>query len=391
MATDPICKKSINEKTAKFKSQLEGEVYYFCGAECKRRFEGIKRTKVRIKDFLKNEEILKNPFGRLYVEIIKPSVCSLCGACVASCPIDVLDIVDNAPKLIGKCIACGVCYNQCPKTITNEIELIGRFNEAYTAKTMLPDVEGQDGGAVTSVLIFALEEGLIDSAVVTVKTGGNPWEAVPKVVETREELVKASGSVFSHSITIRALVEAIERGSYSVGFVGTPCNIEAVHKMQTSPYGLLHLFMRANVLKLGLMCMDSFEYSALRDFLEEKGVDLKAIEKMEIRKGKLKVTSDRGEMLFGLRELDKLRSNSCMFCNDFASEKADISFGNVGSSEGYTTVLTRSALGSTIFHEAVDSGYIAAEPLERSGLEKVLNLAKMKKIQLYTIHRRGQK
>ncbi|MFQ5801196.1 MAG: Coenzyme F420 hydrogenase/dehydrogenase, beta subunit C-terminal domain, partial [Candidatus Hydrothermarchaeales archaeon] len=333
----------------------------------------------------------KNPFGRLYVEIIKPGVCTLCGSCVASCPVDVLEIVENEPKLVGKCIACGVCYNQCPKTITKEVDLIGPYNEAYSARTLLEDVKGQDGGAVTSTLVFALEEGLIDGAVVTMKGDKNPWMPVPKFVNTRKDIVKASGSVFNHSITLRELVKAIEDGNGSVGFVGTPCNIEAVYKMQTAAYGLLQLFMRANVLKLGLMCMDSFEYEGLKGFLKEKGVDLKDVEKMGISKGKLRVTTTEDDIEIGIKELDQIRSSSCSFCTDFSSEKADISFGSIGSPEGYTTVLTRTTLGSTIFHEAVDNGYIDAKPMEKEGLEQVLSLARMKKVHLYTLIRRSQK
>ena len=323
MAEDPICKKNVDEKSAKYTAKLRGETYYFCSSKCKKKFETIKRTQVRIKDFLKNEKVLKNPFGRLFIEIIKPGVCTLCGSCIASCPIDVIEIVENEPKLVGKCIACGVCYNQCPKTVTNEDELIGPYKEAYSARTLLEDVKGQDGGAVTSTLIFALEDGLIDGAVVTMGNEKEPWKPEPRFVNTREEIVKAAGTVFSHSITLRELVKAIEDGNSSVGFVGTPCNIDAVHKMQTAPYGLLQLFMRANVLKLGLMCMDSFEYQGLKDFLKEKKIELKDVEKMGIHRGKLQIKTKTGNLEIGVKELDQVRSSSCGFCTDFASEKAE--------------------------------------------------------------------
>ncbi len=391
MTVDPICKRSVDENTAKFKSYLDEEAFYFCSSDCKKKFETIKRTKLRIKDFLKNEKILKNPFGRLLIEIIKPGVCTLCGSCVASCPIEVLEIIDDEPKLVGTCIACGVCYNQCPKTVTNEVDLIGPYNGAYSARTLLEDVNGQDGGVVTATLVFALEAGLIDGAVVTIKSDKDPWKPEPKFVNTRNDIVKAAGTIFSHSITLKELVKAIEDGNRSIGFVGTPCNIDAVDKMQTAPYGLLQIFMRANVLKLGLMCMDSFGYEELKKFLKEKEIDLKDVEKMEISKGKLKVKTQNSATEFGIKELDKTRSSSCGFCTDFSNEKSDISFGGVGSPDGYTTVLTRTTLGSTIFHEAVDNGYIEAKPLERDGLDQILTLARMKKVNLYTLIRRMQK
>jgi len=58
---------------------------------------------------------------------------------------------------------------------------------------------------------------------------------------------------------------------------------------------------------------------------------------------------------------------------------------------GWTTVLARSALGYEIFNEAVDNGYIEARHLTDDELEKTLNLAKMKKVQMYDINRRQKK
>lgn len=60
---------------------------------------------------------------------------------------------------------------------------------------MVPGVKGQDGGVVTSMLLYALEEGLIDSAVVTVKSEEEPWKPVAIVAQSREEILRASGSM----------------------------------------------------------------------------------------------------------------------------------------------------------------------------------------------------
>lgn len=39
MATDPVCKMNVNEKTAKLKSEYKGETYYFCAPACKKAFD----------------------------------------------------------------------------------------------------------------------------------------------------------------------------------------------------------------------------------------------------------------------------------------------------------------------------------------------------------------
>jgi Cu+-exporting ATPase len=39
MAIDPICKMTVDEKTAKFTSEYKGKKYYFCGPGCKKKFD----------------------------------------------------------------------------------------------------------------------------------------------------------------------------------------------------------------------------------------------------------------------------------------------------------------------------------------------------------------
>jgi YHS domain-containing protein len=39
MARDPVCKMSVDEKTAKLKSEHKGKTYFFCAPGCKKAFE----------------------------------------------------------------------------------------------------------------------------------------------------------------------------------------------------------------------------------------------------------------------------------------------------------------------------------------------------------------
>jgi YHS domain-containing protein len=39
MAIDPICKMKVDEKKAKFMSEYNGKIYYFCSAQCKKEFD----------------------------------------------------------------------------------------------------------------------------------------------------------------------------------------------------------------------------------------------------------------------------------------------------------------------------------------------------------------
>lgn len=349
------------------------------------KFRCAGKSVIRLKRKLSEKE--KISFGKLKRYIIKPGICTLCGACAASC--EYITIKDGAPKLVGPCKACGVCYYQCPRTITTEEGLIGCLQYAYAARSAIPEIKGQDGGVVTSLLLYALDEGLIDCAVVTIRSKEETWKPMPIVAKTRKEIIESSGSIYSHSMTLEALMSAVKQGMNSLAFVGTSCNIDAVTKMQNSSYGFLHLFMQAKVLKLGLFCMDTFYYEGIKAVLESYGIMLENVESMKIRKGKFEVIlKDGKEHIFKLSEFDEYRSSSCRFCTDLTAENSDISFGGVGSPRGWTTVLARSTIGYEIFNEAVDNGYIEARHLTDDELEKVLNLAKMKKVQMYDLNRR---
>ena len=39
MAIDPICGMTVDEKTAKFKSDYKGKTYYFCAPGCNKKFD----------------------------------------------------------------------------------------------------------------------------------------------------------------------------------------------------------------------------------------------------------------------------------------------------------------------------------------------------------------
>jgi coenzyme F420 hydrogenase subunit beta len=331
-------------------------------------------------------------YGLLTKEIIRTGICTECGTCAAVCPVLEWDDIAGQPKLIGKCTGCGICYNQCPRTITDPIQLMGQFKTGYVANTNIPEViGGQDGGTVTSLLCYLFEEHLIDAAVVTMRDPDKPWHPVAQIITSKDDAIKASGSIYSHSQTVEALMDAI-RGEYrSLAFVGTPCNIDAIAKMMNSPAGMLKYFMRAHVLTIGLFCMDSFAPEALYPFFEKDGIDLSKVQKMDINKGKFHLYYDpQGEPIksYTIKQLDKFKSSSCNFCTDLTAENADISVGSVGSGANKNTVFARTGIGTEIMEDAAKKGYLKIEPFNAINLNAVLFLAKLKKVSQYTTQKR---
>ena len=344
-------------------------------------------------DFIQKKlEGKKDSYGKLMKEIIRTGICTECGTCAAVCPVLEWDPIVGQPKLIGKCTGCGICYNQCPRTITDPVQLIGEFKTGYVANTNIPEViGGQDGGTVTSILSYLFDEHLIDAAIVTMKNPKNPWHPVAQIITSKEDAIKASGSVYCHSQTVDALMDAIRRDYRSIAFVGTPCNIDAVDKMMNSPSGMLRFFMRAHILKIGLFCMDSFSPETLYPRFEKDGIDLSKIVKMDINKGKLHLYEDADAepiKSYTIKSLHKYKSSSCNFCTDLTAENADISVGSVGSGSKRNTVFARTGIGTEILEDAAAKGYLTIEPYTSINLNSVLFLAKLKKVAQYNIQKR---
>ena len=344
-------------------------------------------------DFIQKKlEGKKDSYGMLMKEIIRAGICTECGTCAAVCPVLEWDPIMAQPKLIGKCTGCGICYNQCPRTITDPIQLLGESITGYVANTNIPEViRGQDGGTVTSLLCYLFDEHLIDAAIVTANDPKKTWHPKAKIITSKQEALEASGSIYCHSQTVDALMDAIRADYHSIAFVGTPCNIDAVYKMKNSPHGMLKYFMRANVLTIGLFCMDSFSPETLYPMFQKDGIDLEKVIKMDINKGKFNIYyADKEEPVkaYTIRSLHKFKSSSCNFCTDLTAENADISVGSVGSGPKKNTVFARSALGAEIVEDAAKKGYITIEPYNAININSLLFLAKLKKVSQYTAQKR---
>lgn len=47
--------------------------------------------------------------------VVNNEKCLGCGACVAMCPVEAIELVDGVAKIDQeKCISCGACQGSCP-------------------------------------------------------------------------------------------------------------------------------------------------------------------------------------------------------------------------------------------------------------------------------------
>lgn len=317
--------------------------------------------------------------------VVEAGICVGCGTCVLVCPFSCLEYSEEKPVLVKECKVCGICPQVCPQNkwsyskaenfvFGREMqpdETFGVYSKLLVARAKDATVRtvSQDGGVATALLLFALEKGLTDSALVSGVSKDKPLYPVPKLATTPAEIMESAGTRYSYSPNILALAEGIKQKRLSIAFVGTPCQIRAIRKIQMAG---LKKYAAPLKLLIGLMCSESFDYEGLMEkYIHGKlGVNLNGIVKMNI-KGKMLVTTKSDVKSIPLVEVKQYARKSCNFCEDFSSELADISVGDLGL-EGWTFVITRTKVGEEIFEAAEKAGVLETKPVGKD--EPAFNL-----------------
>ena len=98
---------------------------------------------------------------------------------------------------------------------------------------------------------------------------------------------------------------------------------------------------------------------------------------MNIKDEMILSVKGKGEIRIGFEDLEEYARPACFACPDFTNVYADISFGGLGSDDGYTTVLTRTKKGQDIFREARAEGLIVEPPEHNTSVKKSAMLANL--------------
>jgi len=272
---------------------------------------------------------------------------------------------------VKECNECGICAKACPQYnwIQQEAEKFvfereRKPEEEFGIYRKLAIVQAtdnqilkvcQDGGAVTALLFFALKEGIIDSAIVAMEDSQKPFYPHPTLATTLQEILQSAGTKYFYSPNILALTEAIKQKKSRVAFVGTPCQIRAIRKMEMSG---LKKFTNPLKILIGLACSECFNYDGLMEnhIHGKLGINPSRIRKMNI-KGDMLLTLDSETVSIPLAEIKQYVRENCSSCNDFSAELADISVGGLGL-KNWSLVIIRTEKGEELFSKAEKAGVI---------------------------------
>ena len=287
-------------------------------------------------------------------KIVDSDICAKCGTCSVVCPNNLIHF-DEKPFISQECLrkGSGMCSEVCPRMTAGSYDVRNRLNsfeEFYYAKS---DVEGQSGGVVTKFLQCLLDDGEIDGAVVI---GADNWKPVSMIITSGDDSFKDTSKSKYAISSLQAIREAGELGLQRIAVVGLPCQVAGLRNIQYHSYISKHGAERGRNGKpvkipeikyvLGLFCTEKFEYGELENKVDSLDIPMEDVYKCDVKGKNFIISTGKKDYPISLSDIES--SPGCLMCRDFDAELADISFGDKGSPDGYSTVVVRTSKGRII-------------------------------------------
>lgn len=217
----------------------------------------------------------------------------------------------------------------------------------YTSDKNIRD-KASGGGIVSDILISALRKKLIDGAIVT-KMNPESLRAEAFVAKTKDDILNAAGSKYVIASNLK-VIQTLKKGRYA--FVGLPCQIQALRKMQAKN----DWRAKQIVYTIGLFCGSSMDNEVI-DYLMKKlkvkgkisdiqfrsrnNADASSLGGFLVKSGNTEKYLDKEAYGF-LRHL--FMNEACKFCFDQTNELADISVGDLWLKRKYGEKLPSSVI-----------------------------------------------
>ncbi|MCB9015809.1 MAG: Coenzyme F420 hydrogenase/dehydrogenase, beta subunit C-terminal domain [Lentimicrobiaceae bacterium] len=252
----------------------------------------------------------------------------------------------------------------------------GPYNGIFIAHSTDETIRktGASGGMISAILIWMLNRGWIDGAVVTGMSKEKPWLAQSFIATTPDEILEAAQSKYIIT-SVNEILPEIAAFKGKLAYVGLPGQIQSIRKLQFAGDSAV-----ANIKYIfGPFYGNTLHFSSVRSFLKSYKIkDYTNISKLYFRYGEWPGNM-RVEMTDGRAvELPKFHANylipfhilkNSLLCTDLSNEFTDISGGDAWApvyeerGKGFSMVISRNDTGKEILLQMEKEGLIALTPI----------------------------
>ncbi len=238
--------------------------------------------------------------------------------------------------------------------------LLGTVLEVYLARARDEEVRNRktaSGGAVTALLIYALEKGIVEGVVAAKKTKGFEGQIV--VAHDKKELLETVGNKWSIvPFAARMKTKIEEENLKKVALVCLPCQAQFFSQMRDFPLLETDFGERIKYI-IGLFCIGTFAFEAFINYLRMKhGVKAEEIKDIVLKKDSLEVIYNNTNLLLPIEEVYSYLQTGCLVCTDYTGTWSDISAGFVESEPGWTVLIVRDSKARELIKGAEEEGYV---------------------------------
>jgi len=308
--------------------------------------------------------------------------------CPASCIEFVYGIRYNYPKVdTERCIHCGRCLEVCPSAFllrgtdpgfSDDVKKVSYDCYLIHSKDDGIRLDASSGGFITGLILHLMDKGLADGGIVARCEGQHPLVTESFIAIDKESLLSARASKYTPVSSCAVLADVLKRPGRYV-FVGTPCMIEALTKLQE----LLPKLQEQIILKIGLVCSGMASRLSTKTYIEKDGgVNIKDVHRVCYRgngwPGRFRVFGESGRILMDrpylggslVHVVSRDHYLRCWNCLDHWGYFADIVVSDPWANETFRTeskgrsaVMFRTERGKEVIASAIDAGDIIADPI----------------------------
>jgi coenzyme F420 hydrogenase subunit beta len=264
---------------------------------------------------------------------------------------------------------------------------LGPFKGLYMTRASNESVRAaaQHGGTVSALIKLALEEGLIDSALLS--EGNDKHLPDWREVAVSGEVISKAGSRFVVSPTVAGFNEVSRGPAQKIGVVATPCQALALAKMRVNPWPNDVERTQKLALVIGLFCGWALRWQKVKALLNEEAAG-RTVTGMDIPpsgQAIMELHTDEGTIEIPIEKVNHCIREACNYCFDMTCEFSDLAVGSARSPDGWQVdkgwnqVIVRSRLGQELFDMARAKGVLEFKEVPAQNIEKLKRASANKK------------